>query len=210
VTTAEEADQRRRLGRAREIALFRYSLIQEVISPHLTPAQRGLRVRELAAMTHDGPDGPTRVSYQSIGRWKRAYLAGGFDALVPAPRQASPRTPGEVLDLAAALKREKPERTAAQVQRILRASSGWAPSDRTLQRLFTRLELDCPPAGEENQRVFGRFEATRPNELWTGDALHGPVIAGRKSYLFAFIDDHSRAVMGVGFQNSATCLDLGY
>jgi putative transposase len=32
--------------------------------------------------------------------------------------------------------------------------------------------------------------------MWTGDTLHGPVIGGRKSYLFAFIDDHSRAVMG--------------
>ena len=32
--------------------------------------------------------------------------------------------------------------------------------------------------------------------MWTGDTLHGPVIGGAKSYLFAFIDDHSRAVMG--------------
>ncbi|MFJ5726271.1 DDE-type integrase/transposase/recombinase [Streptomyces sp. NPDC093149] len=39
-------------------------------------------------------------------------------------------------------------------------------------------------------------EADAPNELWTGDALHGPLVAGRKTYLFAFIDDHSRAVMG--------------
>ncbi|MFE9308115.1 DDE-type integrase/transposase/recombinase [Streptomyces sp. NPDC006706] len=44
--------------------------------------------------------------------------------------------------------------------------------------------------------VFGRFEADAPNELWTGDALHGPMVAGRKTYLFAFVDDHSRAVMG--------------
>ena len=197
MTTAEEADQRRRVERAREIALFRYCLIQEVIRQDLTPAQRGLRVRALAGAAHAGPGGgQVRVSYQSINRWKRAYLAGGFDALVPAPRQATPRTPGEVLDLAAALKRENPERTAAQVQRILRASSGWAPSDRTLQRLFTRLEISRPAAGEDSQLAFGRFEATRPNELWTGDALHGPVIGGRKTYLLAFIDDHSRAVMG--------------
>jgi putative transposase len=197
VTTQDEAGQRRRLERAREIALFRYSLVQEVISPHLTAAQRGRRVRELAAMPHPGPDGrEVRVSYQSINRWKRAYLDGGFEALVPSPRQASPRTPGEVLDLAAALKRENPERTAAQVQRILRSASGWAPSDRTLQRLFTRLELNRPPADPGQQQVFGRFEAARPNELWTGDALHGPVIGGRKTYLFCFIDDHSRAVMG--------------
>jgi putative transposase len=197
VTTEQETDERRRLERAREIALFRYSLIQEVISPHLTAAQRGRRVRELAAAIHDGPGGQqVRVSYQSISRWKRDYLAGGFEALVPAPRQASPRTPVEVLELAAALKRENPERTAAQVQRILRAQSGWAPSDRTLQRLFTRLELNRPPADPGQQQVFGRFEATRPNELWTGDALHGPQVGGRKTYLFCFIDDHSRAVMG--------------
>jgi putative transposase len=100
-----------------------------------------------------------------------------------------------VLALAAALKRENPERTAVQVQRILRAQSGWAPSDRTLQRLFGRLELGRP-AGEDSQQAFGRFEAIRPNELWTGDALHGPVIGGRKTYLFCFIDDHSRAVVG--------------
>jgi putative transposase len=196
VTTQQETDQRRRLERAREIALFRYSLIQDVISPQLTAAQRGRRVRELAAMTHPGPGSTeVRVSYQTINRWKRDYLAGGFDALVPSPRQASPRTPGEVLALAAALKRENPERTAVQVQRILRAQSGWAPSDRTLQRLFGRLELGRP-AGQDGQQAFGRFEANRPNELWTGDALHGPVIAGRKTYLFCFIDDHSRAVMG--------------
>jgi putative transposase len=197
VATDQEKDERRRLERAREIALFRYSLIQEVISSHLTAAQRGRRVCELAAMTHPGPDGTEiRVSYQTINRWKRAYLAGGFEALVPAPRQASPRTPGEVLELAAALKRENPGRTATQVQRILRAQAGWAPSDRTLQRLFERLELNAPPADPGQQQVFGRFEAARPNELWTGDALHGPVVAGRKTYLFCFIDDHSRAVMG--------------
>ena len=38
--------------------------------------------------------------------------------------------------------------------------------------------------------MFGRFEAARPNEIWTGDALHGPRIGGRKTYLFAFLDDH--------------------
>jgi len=47
--------------------------------------------------------------------------------------------------------------------------------------------------------VFGRFEASRPNELWTGDALHGPQVAGRKTFLFAFIDDQSRALVGYRF-----------
>lgn len=47
--------------------------------------------------------------------------------------------------------------------------------------------------------MFGRFEGDRVNELWTGDALHGPRVGGpdgRKTSLFAFIDDHSRLVVG--------------
>jgi len=58
------------------------------------------------------------------------------------------------------------------------------------------LELGRPAPAAEDQRAFGRFECTRPNEMWIGDTLHGPAVGGKKSYLFAFIDDHSRAVMG--------------
>lgn len=56
----------------------------------------------------------------------------------------------------------------------------------------------CTSARPDGQapEAFGRFEATRPNELWVGDALHGPKIAGHKAYLFAFVDDNSRAVVG--------------
>jgi len=65
---------------------------------------------------------------------------------------------------------------------------------RTLQRHFERLELTTRPDGRP-PAVFGRFECAQPNEMWTGDALHGPHVAGRKAYLFCFLDDHSRAVM---------------
>lgn len=197
MTTVDEADKKARLDRAREMGLFRYSLVQELAEAGLTAAERGRRARGLAGRVHDGPGGQqVTVSVQTLGRWRRAYESGGFDALVPSPRQCSPRTPAEVLAVAEALKREKPERTAAQVRRILSLTAGWAPSDRTLQRLFERLELNVPAREQEEQRAFGRFECTRPNQMWTGDTLHGPVIAGRKSYLFAFLDDHSRAVMG--------------
>ena len=198
MTTADEADKKARLDRAREAGLFRYSLVQDLLEPGLSHAERGWRARELAGRVHEGPGGRrVTVSYSTLGRWRRRYEEGGFDALVPSPRQPAPRTPAEVLALAEALKREKPGRTAAQVRRVLQVTTGWAPSDRTLQRLFERLELNGPlPGPEEEQRAFGRFECTRPNEMWTGDTLHGPVIGGKKSYLFAFIDDRSRAVMG--------------
>jgi len=188
-------EDRKRAARAGQVALFRYQLIREAADPALSTRQRGRLVRELAARAHQGPSGEeVRVSRATIDRRIRAWRTGGFAALAPPARQVSPRTDGAVLELAAGLKREKPARTAAQVRRILRASCGWSPSVRTLQRHFERLELSTRPDGT-GPATFGRFEASRPNELWTGDALHGPPVAGRKAYLFAFLDDHSRAVM---------------
>lgn len=206
--TAAEDEQARRERRSRAVALFRYSLIREAADPGLTTRQRGRLVRDLAARPHAGPFGEAaRVSRASLDRWIRAWRAGGFDALMPPARQVTPRTPGEVLALAAALKRENPARTAAQVARILRTSAGWSPSDRTLQRHFVRLELLTRPDGGAPP-VFGRFEAARPNELWTGDALHGPVIGGRKTYLFAFIDDHTRLITGHRFGHAEDTVRL--
>ncbi|MGH7748859.1 MAG: DDE-type integrase/transposase/recombinase, partial [Candidatus Dormibacteria bacterium] len=67
-------------------------------------------------------------------------------------------------------------------------------AERTVQRHFARLGL--VRGGSPPRRAFGRFEATRPNELWTGDALHGPEVAAAHTFLFAFIDDHSRTLTG--------------
>jgi putative transposase len=189
-------DERRRGERAHAVALFRYQLIREAADPALSPRQRGAMVRALAARSHTDPFGnPVRCARNTLDRWIRAWRAGGFDALLPPTRQVTPRTPEEVLDLAAALKREKPERTTAQVVRILHQHLGWGPSYRTVHRHLGRLDLLARPGGHPPV-VFGRFEADRPNELWVGDALHGPKIAGRKVYLFAFLDDHSRLVVG--------------
>ena len=197
--TEHEDEMRRRAERARRVALFRYEVIQDAIDPALTARQRGRVVRELAEREHaDAFGSPVTVARNTIDRWIRAWRTGGFAALTPSPAKVTPRTPAEVLELAAALKRERPERTAAQVARVLRAQAGWAPSERTLQRHFARAELAGATA-KAPVEVFGRFEADRPNELWTGDALHGPRLAGRKTYLFAFLDDHSRAVVGHRF-----------
>jgi putative transposase len=185
-----------RLERAQAIGLFRYMLIREAADPTLSRRQRGSLVRELAAVPHTDPDGRSvRITRWTLDRWIHDWRVGGFDALVPSPRQSRPRTPPEVMELAASLKKENPSRSAAQIRRIIGAKLGWAPDERTIQRMIVRegltaLQAPLAPA------VFGRFEADGPNELWTGDALHGPMVQGRKTYLFAFLDDHSRAVMG--------------
>jgi putative transposase len=192
-----EDEQQARLDRAREIGLFRYMLIREAADPALSGRQRGQLVRALAAQSHTDPFGrQVRVSRWTLDRWIAEWRRGGFDALVPSPRQSQPRTPAEVLELASALKPENPNRSAAQIRRILAAQLGWAPDERTLQRMFLRTGLSALATPPAQLASFGRFEADHPNELWTGDALHGPRIGGRKTYLFAFIDDHSRAIVG--------------
>jgi putative transposase len=99
-----------------------------------------------------------------------------------------------VLELAVALRREQPARTAAQIHRIIVESEGAAPAARTIQRHLAAAGL--PWKGGQTARALGRFEAETRNELWTGDALHGPLIDGRRVFLFAFIDDHSRLLTG--------------
>lgn len=196
MAASHDREDQVRAERARAIGLFRYSVIREAADRKLSTKQRGRLVRELAEREHAGPFGDrVRVSRATIDRWIRDWRRGGFDALVPSPRRVSPRTPADVLELAAALKREVPGRTAVQVAAILRAHSGWSPDERTLQRHFVRLELTTRPDGQP-PRVFGRFEADAPNVRWTGDALHGPTINGRKAILCAFIDDHSRLLPG--------------
>ena len=184
-----------REDRARAAGLFRYSLVREAADPALSGRQRGELVRELAEQRHLAPSGErVRVSRNTLDRWIRDYRRGGFDALVPVARQAEVRTPADVLALAEALRVEEPARTGAHIARLIAEAKGWSPSARTIQRHLARAGL--PWRGGQAPRAFGRFEAEKRNDLWTGDALHGPVVCGHKTYLFAFIDDHSRCLMG--------------
>jgi putative transposase len=188
--------------RRREVGLFRYALIRDAADPAISKAQRGRLVRALADREHVGPDGRlVRVARGTLDEWIRAYRRGGVQALVPRPRVVAPRTPGEMLELAFRLKRERPERTAAQVREVMLAAGGDAPvlGLRTLQTHLAREGLNVRADGRSPGKVYGRFEASARNELWTGDGLHGPKLDGasaRRAVLLAFIDDQSRLLVG--------------
>jgi len=188
-------------GGRREIGLFRYALIRDAADPSLSKAERGRLVRALAEREHVGPDGRlVRVARGTLDEWIRAYRRGGFEALVPKPRVVAPRSAAEMLELAFSLKRERPERTAAQVREIMLAAVGDQPVPglRTLQTHLAREGLNVRADGRTPGKVYGRFEASARNELWTGDGLHGPKLSGSaaRAVLLAFIDDHSRLLVG--------------
>ena len=195
------ADRQAAAARQRRhtIALWRWALVEPAMDPALTPRQRGAIVRDLASREHKDPDGKTvPVSRRTLDRWIVARREGGFEALVPSPRQCPPRLGTGTGELAAGLKMENPARTGAQVRRILAAQGGCVPSVRTIQRWLEARELTTRPGGAP-PGAFGRFEAATVNEIWTADLMNGPKVAGRPSFLAGIIDDRSRFLAGARF-----------
>lgn len=193
--------RRKTVDDARAVALFRYSLARQLLDPRLMAGERGELARSLAVQQHVGPGGElVWVSRSTLDRWAHTLRVEGFEALAPQLRKVAPRTGADLLELAVALKRERPKRTGAQVARILRQKLGRAPTARTLQRHFRRLGLNRHPQAGAAPRSFGRFEADFADELWLCDGLHagtvrGPIIDGRQTVLYAIIDDHSRYIV---------------
>ena len=143
------------------MALFRYQLICPALDPGLSTKARGRVVRAIAARTHAGPfGGQHRYSRDTLDRWIRRYRAGGFDALVavdpPARQPASTRT---VLELAAALKRENPDRTAAQVDADPARLGGLGAVGIDAAAAVPPPASLMGPAAGDQPVVFGRFEA---------------------------------------------------
>ena len=105
----------------------------------------------------------------------RAWRAGGLDALRPSPRSdtGAVRAHPELVAEAAALRLELPTRSAAQIASILfhrhgvpgRGAHGAGPA---------APGGAAPRGAEAEPKVFGRYEATRPNERWISDVLVGP------------------------------------
>ena len=190
-----------------QVALFRYRVIAEALGERLSPAQRGQSVRELSSGTHELPDGSRReFSRATVDRWIRAYRQGELAALRPQVRsdQGLVRKQPELLEEACRLRREAPLRSAEQISRILLARHQVGVSPRTISEHLRRQGLSRARLSAQ-PRVYGRFQAEAPNQVWIGDVLHGPYIphprvaGSRRAYLFLLLDDHSRLVLCARF-----------
>jgi putative transposase len=179
------------------VALARWQVIAAATDERLTAAERGLLLSEIAAGVHRDADARARrYTTRTLYRWLAAWRAGGFEGLKPARRRdaGSHRTDPQMLELAAALRREAPARSAAQVAEILARTRDQVVHPRTLQRYFAANGLDRARL-EGRHRAYGRFEALACGDLWTADAWDGPPVGGlggRHAQLFSLLDDHSR------------------
>jgi transposase InsO family protein len=194
-----------------EIALFRYTLILPLLRGACPPGGKERLRRQIAAGRYDIPcSSRYAVSPTTLARWERLYHEHGFDGLKPQPRRdqgqsraLSPQT----LDRAEALKREQPFRSSRSIISILALDqTNPVPephiAPRTLRRqLALRGATAAQLLTQQRPKPYRRFERTHFGDLWQGDAMDGPYLPDpanpdqeRQTFLFAFLDDHSRLV----------------
>jgi putative transposase len=202
-----------------QVALHRWAVIAEAAGQKLTAAQRGALARQIAARAHTCPGGSSRrYSRGTIDRWLRAWRKGGLEALRPSPRAdtGAVRAHPELFAEAAALRLELPGRPAAQIASILFHRHGIAVSERTVRGQLRRAGLHREALAAE-PKVYGRYQAARPNERWITDVLAGPWVPFPKregparARLFLIVDDHSRLLADGRFfahENARACQDL--
>jgi putative transposase len=189
---------------AEQVALFRFSVISEAVSPRLSPAERGVVVRALAARTWTTPEGVERsLSRTTIDRWLAAYRRDGLAGLLPTPRsdRGRARSQARWLEEAERMRRALPTRSAAQIVDAIARAHGVFLSPRTVRAHLRRAGLTRAALTAQPERAFGRFEASAPNEIWIGDVLVGPfvphprVAGSRRAKLFVLVDDYSRLLV---------------
>jgi putative transposase len=186
------------------IALFRYSVISEAVSTQLSPAERGLVVRALASRSWTTPEGQSRsFSRATIDRWITAYKSHGLKGLKPVARadRGHGRVNDELMAEAVRLRRAVPARSAAQITEIIARSHHVMLSQRTVREHLVREGVSRAQLTAEPAQAFGRFEASRRNEIWIGDVLVGPFVphprraGSRRAKLFVLVDDYSRLLV---------------
>lgn len=193
-------DDRRR----EEVALFRHSIIGSLLHGELRRGELHSRLESLAKDTYTGPDGvPTQYHWKTLETWYYLYRQGGLAALYPKTRKdrgAVRALSGQTVELIQDLKREDPGRSAALILRELELAGRIQPKSvslSTIGRILKNAGLSGPKLELEHPERY-RWRAAHTNDIWQGDALHGPPLVDprtdkrRKTIIFGLLDDRSR------------------
>lgn len=184
----------------KKIAVFRFGAIADLVGGvNLERGERERLIREKCQRQWVIPYSErSRLTRTTIKRWVRQY-DGRLESLYPEGRGDSGQS--RVLDeeTRLALIRLRQTFPKAPVRKLIEQleQAGWGKPAPTTAYRFLRDQglMKAQQFIPEDRR---KFEAELPNDLWQSDVLHGPLVETggkkRKSYLIAFIDDHSRLV----------------
>lgn len=202
------------------VAVFRFGVIHEFVgTTNLTRNEKRRLLREKCERKWVIPySSRTRISENTIYRWIRRYQKsnGRIESLYPGKRGdqgKSRKLNNETINIVLATRRSQMGTPVPMLleslkrQAIVPQTVGLS----TLYRLFHLHGLmDQSPKPEDRRK----FEAELVNDIWQSDVMHGPKVMvdqrKRKTYLIAFIDDHSRLIVFGGFylsENLASFMD---
>lgn len=191
----------------KQIAVFRYGVISDLVGVRrLSRGERKRLLQERCDQVWQIPGSiRTHIAPSTVKEWIARYKRSGnkLESLYPQGRSDRGALRSVDEDTAAgivSLRKELPEVTLPVLLREARERKiilpGMWVSSSTLYRFLKANGLmEGAPASAQDRR---RFELEQPNELWQSDVMHGPyvIVDGkqRKTYLTAFIDDHSRLI----------------
>lgn len=191
------------------IAVFRFGVIHEFIgATWLTKCEKRRLLREKCERKWVIPySSRTRISENTIYRWIRRYRKSGgrIESLYPDKRGDQGKTrklDEETINIVLTTRRSQMGIPVPMLldclkrQALVPASTGLT----TIYRLLHHHGLMDQSSKPEDRR---KFEAEMVNDIWQSDVMHGPKVMVnqkmRKTYLIAFIDDHSRLIVFGGF-----------
>jgi len=193
------------LDPAREMALFRFSMIAPVIQNTHSDESAAAYFRRVTQCPLRRPDG-TYFQYttKTLEKWTNLYKNGGLDALMTSTRsdKGSVRAlSSECMDEIYSIKEKFPKLGSVQIHLRLLQTGLIAPSVsvRTIQRFVKNnglLRGGAPGAPKDRKA----FEEAHFGGMWMADTCFFPYVReggqNRRTYLMCIVDDHSRLIVG--------------
>ena len=196
----------------KQIATFRFGVIHDLVGGMELQAgeqERLLQEKSIRKWIIPFSD-KTRITRSTLLRWIKLYRDSNGNLAALYPQERSDRGQSRSLDEETGLamlrlRKEMPRAIVRKLMREMHKRKLVTPGIRLNFSTCYRF-LHC----QEAMKTVGshppdrrKFEAELPNDLWQSDCLHGPAVehAGKrkKTYLIAFIDDHSRLLPYAGF-----------
>lgn len=190
-----------------KVALFRYALIAPILNETYTQATAKEYLESVCSKNYDVPYyGKREFSPATLKTWLLYYRKHGIDGLKPSKRSDKGNT--RVLSEAAKeyitrVKMQTPEKAIISIYHELLAKGiieAGSVSPSSIQRFVHNHNLNKAKTVPKDRRAFSM---EYPGDCWQTDISQGPylTINGKKmrTYLTAFIDDASRAIMAASF-----------
>ncbi len=194
----------------REIALFRYGIIHDFVAVSLSREEKRSLMEAKEQQKWIIPySSKTSISKTTMWRWIKQYKDSGrsIESLFPHKRKDKGHKRAIDDETGAALLQLRKDLAHYPVTELLKEMKrrNLIPAGRmlTLSSAYRYLQQHGSSRSKALQIDRRRFEAEKANDIWQSDVMHGPHVleSGRmkKTYLIAFIDDHSRLIVHAQF-----------